>query len=240
MNTILIGIDDTDNKTSRGTGFLARQVLSECQQRGLKPVSVTRHQFFRHEDIPYTSHNSGACVTIAGEMSVEAVEFVFDYVAERSACGSDPGVCIAVDTEVTSEIIHFAQAATREIVTMDQAWRLAQDAGIALRGLGGSNLGIIGALGSAGLRAEGNEGRFIHLPGLRELNSCVSAETFVNIGIELQYKSNGRQPLPDDEYHTLGWVRPGLVNHKAVLWVEWSESENAWIPVDRKKSRPLE
>ncbi|KPK74876.1 MAG: hypothetical protein AMJ79_12975, partial [Phycisphaerae bacterium SM23_30] len=60
MATILIGIDDTDNAASRGTGFLARQLFRQCQNRQLRPLGVTRHQFLIDPRIPYTSHNSGA------------------------------------------------------------------------------------------------------------------------------------------------------------------------------------
>jgi hypothetical protein len=41
-------------------------------------------------------------------------------------------------------------------------------------------------------------------------------------------------------YKTLNWVRPRLVGGRPVWPVEWSEDEYAWIPVDRKRSRPLE
>jgi hypothetical protein len=240
MTTILIGIDDTDNPTSRGTGWLARQLYAECKNRGLQPFSVTRHQFLLDPAIPYTSHNSGACITVAADGGIEQTEFAFDFVAQRAAPGSDPGVCLACPDDVTDEIISFAQAATTEVVTMDQAINLARNASIPLRGLGGTNLGIIGALASVGLRTEGNQGRYIDLPGLRELPDRVQERDLTALGIELEYKLNGRQHLPDDSFETLGWVRPRLCAGKPVLLVEWSKENNAWIPVDRKKSRPLE
>ncbi len=53
----LIGIDDTDNLESRGTGFRARQLAQQLQQRGLARLrGVTRHQLFVSPEIPYTSH----------------------------------------------------------------------------------------------------------------------------------------------------------------------------------------
>ncbi|MHC4369889.1 MAG: hypothetical protein ACYSW8_19940, partial [Planctomycetota bacterium] len=60
MAIFLIGIDDTDNETSPGTGRLARQLLAECALRSLDPLGVTRHQFLVDPAIRYTSHNSGA------------------------------------------------------------------------------------------------------------------------------------------------------------------------------------
>lgn len=239
MTTILIGIDDTDNLTSRGTGHLARQLGSECRRRGIRVLAVTRHQFLLDRRIPYTSHNSGACVAVVSDEGVTAVEFAFDFVAERSAEGSDPGVCIAQCREVGSDVIAFGHAAASRIVEMDDAYRLASGGGLMLRGLGGTRLGVIGALGAVGLRAEGNEGRFIDLPGLRELPDRVAASDFEQLGIAIEYRYNDRCPSASDVYATFGWVRPRLRGGRAVLIVEWSDDHDAWIPVDRKKNKPV-
>ena len=240
MRTILIGIDDTDNPTSPGTGRLARNLCAELTKRGLKSLGVTRHQFLMDKAIPYTSHNSGACIAAASENGIETVDFVFDFIARTSAEGSDPGVCIAFSEEVSADMMDFGRAAQKEVLTIAQAFKLVRGKDAKLRGLGGNCLGVIGALASVGLRAEGNEGRFIDLSGLRELDSCVNLETYYGIGIEVQHKIDSRPPEPDDVYNTLDWVRPRLIDGRPVLIVEWSEQKNAWIPVDRKKSRPLE
>ena len=100
---ILIGLDDTDNATSPGTGNLARRLCGELVRRGMVSLGVTRHQFLVDEAIPYTSHNSGACVAVSSEDGLGSVEFAFDFVAEASASGSDPGVCIAFGDEVSVE-----------------------------------------------------------------------------------------------------------------------------------------
>jgi hypothetical protein len=240
MRTILIGIDDTDTPASPGTGRLARDLCAELTARGLKSLGVTRHQFLVDKAIPCTSHNSGACIAAASKNDTMIADFAFDFVARASAEGSDPGVCIAFSDEVSADIMDFGRAAQKEILTIEQSFRLVKDKAVKLRGLGGNCLGVIGALASVGLRAEGNEGRFIDLPGLRELNSCVNLETYYGIGIEVQHKIDSRPPELNDVYNTLDWVRPRLIDGKPVLIVEWSEQKNAWIPVDRKKSRPLE
>ena len=64
MPLILIGLDDTDNLTSPGTGQVARGLWSQCLARGHHPTTVTRHQFLVDPRIAYTTHNSGACVTL--------------------------------------------------------------------------------------------------------------------------------------------------------------------------------
>jgi len=240
MTTILIGLDDTDNETSRGTGHLARMLSRECERRGMRPLAVTRHQFLVDPRIPYTSHNSGACVAVASDNGATSATFAFDFVAERAADGSDPGVCVAEASAVEPDVTEFGRAATSRIVTMDDAFRVAQSCRVELRGLGGSHLGVIGALGSVGLRAGGNEGRFIDLPGLRELPARAALEDIRRLGIALDYGGVRREVSPNDPCDTLEWVRPRLVGGEPVLPLEWSEQRHAWIPVDRKRSRPLE
>ncbi|WP_041355139.1 hypothetical protein [Nitrosococcus halophilus] len=57
-----IGIDDTDNRESRGTGYRARTLGAQLEEKGLAILEgVTRHQLLVSPAIPYTSHNSAAC-----------------------------------------------------------------------------------------------------------------------------------------------------------------------------------
>jgi hypothetical protein len=240
MKTILIGLDDTDNLTSPGTGHLARNLCNELTKKGFRSLGVTRHQFLFDRAIPYTSHNSGACIAVESEDGIESVEFAFDFVASASAEGSDPGVCIAYSDDVGKKVSDFGQAAQKIILPIEDSFRIAKESGIKLYGLGGNCLGVIGALSSVGLRAEGNDGRFIDMPGLRGLPRCVNARIFEKIGIEIQHKIDYHQPHTADVYDTGDWARPSLINGKPVLLVEWSEKENVWIPVDRKKKKPSE
>jgi len=238
MNAILIGIDDTDNEDSRGTGHLARMLMAECVSRGMRAVSITRHQLLLDSRIPYTSHNSSACVAVEAA-EVSPAEFALDFVASRSAEGSDPGVCICPRDAVTDEMQRFGQRATQEVLEMHEALGLAQRLGVTLEPLGGTGLGVIGALSAVGLRAGGQDGRVIDMPGLRELPERVSAGDLRRLGIDLAHE--GSRPASDnDAYATLGWVRPRMIAGRAVLPTQWSEEHNAWIPVDRKRSRPLE
>jgi hypothetical protein len=234
MRTILIGIDDTDNLDSPGTGHIARKLCGVLVGMGFEARGVTRHQFLVDDAIPYTSHNSGACIGVAHSGGIEAVDFVFDYIADISADGSDPGVCIAYCDAVNGEITDFGKSAQKVVVKIEESFKIAKTGGVKLYGLGGNCQGVIGALGSVGLRAGGNDGRFIDMPGLRELPQQICKADLTNIGVEIEY-AGPRQPLDDDICDTLGWVRPGLKNGKAVLKVEWNENEYAWVPVDRKK-----
>lgn len=234
MTTFLIGLDDTDNQNSPGTGRLARMLSQECKRPGSTPLGVTRHQFLLDPAIPYTSHNSGACIALESENGLDLRDFVFDFVARKSAEDSDPGVCIADISKVPADVVKFANRATEQVVTMPEAFNLAKQASIVLHGLGGTCQGIIGALGSVGLRASGENGRFIDLTGLRELSGCVGIEAFDRIGIVIEHLSGKRSPGAKDHYETLDWIRPRLIGGKAVLPVQWSEEKDAWIPVDKK------
>jgi hypothetical protein len=231
--TILIGVDDTDNPASRGTGFLARALANECASRGMRPLGVSRHQFLVDDRIPYTSHNSGSCVALRAQ-GVESAAFAFEFVAARAADGSDPGVCIAQSGRIGPEIIAFGKAAAREVLETSDALRLGAGDSIRLKALGGTGQGVIGALASVGLREAGDDGRFIDLPGLRELPARVDAGELLRLGIRLAHSAADRAPAPSDAFDTLGWVRPRLIGGRPVLPVEWSDQNHAWIPVDRK------
>jgi hypothetical protein len=240
MATVLIGIDDTDNQTSPGTGQLARRLAAELERRGAKPLGITRHQFLLDERIAYTTHNSGACVAVEWNGAVEELGFAAGLIGEWSAEGSDPGICIAAMEDVPAEVMRWGWSATREVLTRERALALAEGNGMFLRALGGSGDGVIGALGSVGLRADGNEGRYLDLPGLRGLAEFVQIGELKALGIQVDHGAAVGAGAGDARYKTQNWVRPRLVRGRPVWPVEWSEDEHAWIGIDRKKSRPLE
>jgi hypothetical protein len=235
MAELLIGIDDTDNPTSIGTGHLARRLSAELQQTGAGELGVTRHQFLIDEAIPYTSHNSGACIGVAVDDVIEAARCAVDFVACNAAQGSDPGICVALKDDVGDNVMEFAACAQTEILKIEEAFAQVDQIGVKLRGLGGNCLGVIGALCSVGLRAQGGDGRFIDLPGLRRLPRRLSLIGYEAIGVSVEHRINGREPAADDTYDTMDWARPRLIKGKPVLIVQWSEQVDAWIPVDRKK-----
>src|SRR5512140_2041013 len=90
-----IGVDDTDNVKTRGTGLLVRRLALWLQlDRLAEPHSITRHQLLVDPRIPYTSHNSTACLSIDTE-NVEAVwETARDLLVLEGAAGADVGLCV--------------------------------------------------------------------------------------------------------------------------------------------------
>jgi len=239
MALYFIGIDDTDIETSPGTGQLARRLVVEAVSRGATHRGITRHQFLVDPQIPYTRRNRGVCIAIEWPESIRELEFAIDLIAEWSADGSDPGICIATAGSVPRQIIDYGRRATREVLKMQDAIALAAMARITLRPLGGTGQGIIGALSCVGLRASGDDGRFVDLPGLRDLGAHVSIDDLSRIGIEVQHEMTPGARA-DAGIETLGWVRPRLIGGRPVLPVSWSSEHDAWIPLDQKRTRALE
>jgi len=235
----LIGLDDTDVPDSRGTGRLARMVADGLEARGIAGRGVTRHQLWVHPSVPYTSHNSSACVAVDGPVDGAVVDWVCGFVLEQSPQGADPGVCVAPLDAVGASVVDFARRAQRELVRRQDAARLAQESGCQLFGLAGTRDGMIGALAAIGLRADGSDGRFIGLGGIRELADRVKVADLLAAGIDAVRSTGDGIPEPDDWVETLGWTRPRLLGGRAVLLVQRSHEDGVeWIVADRgKRSR---
>lgn len=220
----LIAIDDTDNLESRGTGFRARQLGARLAEAGIGTVrGITRHQLFVHPSIPYTSHNSSACLDVdVGETQLDAARvFCREYLAAESAPGSDAGLCIALYDAVTDEMMEFGRSAKERVLVREQAHELADRHGAHLEGVTGERIGVIGALAAVGLRRAGSDGRFIWLEGVRELQgSCTAGKLLATTGIDSVESIDGR-PVPANALVCVDpWPRPVLLNGRAVLLTE--------------------
>ena len=100
---IYLSIDDTDNLDSPGSGHLAELMANTLQHHGLTSqcLNITRHQLLVHESIPYTSHNSSMCfpAVIDEDNLLNVIQFAKEFLKNSSAPGSDPGLCVAVESE---------------------------------------------------------------------------------------------------------------------------------------------
>lgn len=220
----LIAIDDTDNLESRGTGFRARQLGLRLAEAGFGRLrGVTRHQLYVHPSIPYTSHNSSACldVEVRDDRLADARDFCRAYLAAESADGSDAGLCMAEFDSITEEVVEFGRSAKERVLTREQAHELAGLHRIHLEGVTGDRMGVIGALAGVGLRRGGQDGRFIWLEGVRELSgSATTSELLATTGIDSVETTDGR-PLPADASIVVDpWPRPVLRDGRAVLLTE--------------------
>ena len=226
----LIGIDDTDNLESRGTGFRARCLGAELGEAGLARVDgVSRHQLLVHPDIPYTSHNSALCLDahVPDGRIDEVRAFCRDFLLRESAEGSDAGLCIAAYDSLNGTVQAFGVRAKQEVLVRTDAEDVARDAGVFLVGLTGDHGGMIGALASVGLRRSGTDGRFVWLEGVRELSGVAPASDLIeNTGIDAIEDREGRAVSPGDSICVDPWPRAVLIQGRAVLLVQRPEKKN--------------
>ena len=240
----LIAIDDTDNLESRGTGFRARQLGARLREDGLGRVrGITRHQLYVHPSIPYTSHNSSACldVDLAAAGLEAARDYCREFLAAESAPGSDAGLCLARYDDVADPVVAFGREAKQQVLTREQAHALAAEHGLHLEGVTGERIGVIGALAAVGLRRGGHDGRFIWLEGVRELTGTARAGALLaETGIDSVETIDG-EPLPAEaEVVVDPWPRPVLLNGRAVLLAEQYGSEhgsNGWRILSKEAIR---
>jgi hypothetical protein len=227
----LIGIDDTDNLESRGTGFRARHLAEQLQRQGIARLhSVTRHQLFVSPEIPYTSHNSSACLALdfAPSDYVRVRDFCRDYLARESASGSDAGLCIAEEAKVHTTVTTFGQRAKREVLQIADSHALAAAEAIYLEGLTGTRQGVIGALSAVGLHRSRDDGRFLWMRGVRDLQpgTYLLRDLKAQTDIERFETIAGVEILADDASITFSeWARPVFRRGFAVLLLEQENLE---------------
>lgn len=237
---LLLGIDDTDVIGQKpGTGRLARDLGAYLQRQGLAQlVGVVRHQLLVDPRIPYTSHNSPAClmVTAAASAAQEIFDVAGGYIVTRCAPASDPGLCVVEHDKVEAQVVHFGQRASSEVVSKLEATTVASGQDLILQELGGTGDGIIGALAAVGLTAAGNAGRFLEWRGgLRDLGERVAAAELRRRGIEILCIARDGEVVPSNAMITTGdWVRPRLLLGRPVLLVERTDGE--WRCFDRKST----
>lgn len=220
---VFVGFDDTDIPGSAiGTGKLARWygplIPSACTIRG-----VIRQQLLVDPAIPYTSHNSSACVIIeCPDISfVEKLKSAATaHIEAMSLPGSDPGLCLAAEDDPALPALQsFGLLCTAKIVSQQDARHAAGRAH--LSGHGGTNDGIIGAAAAVGLTAGGWSGRFIEYGDLRAFSDKIAVSELLQKGIRVvSLDRDASWPRPEDRVDTKGWLRPRLWGHEAVLPVQ--------------------
>ena len=178
---LLLGIDDTDNDTTRGTGHRARRLGHAIQENGLGEFrAVTRHQLLIDSRIDYTSRNSSACLVL--DTTEDPVPSLIDLARSEleAHCAPDPkvGICLAEPSAVDAAIQDFSQSAKRKVLSIDAAQAQSQQQKIHLERVKGSGAGVIGALAAVGLYASGNDGRYVWLPKLRDLDGSYTVAEF--------------------------------------------------------------
>jgi len=230
---IYLSIDDTDNLDSPGSGQLAEVLAGELQQEGLtlKCSNISRHQLFFNEAIPYTSHNSSMCFSAnTGDDKLnDIIGFARQFLRRASAPGSDPGLCVAVESKFLDReaLTAFGLKAKKTVLSKHEAYSLASKTGVHLSEHGGSGDGIIGALAGTGLRLQGNDGRFRGWLDLGERGTITSPKSLcMHSFVDAVVDDNGRA-LSDETPVFLAdsKIKTILCNHHQVVPVTAASSE---------------
>lgn len=234
----LIGVDDTDSLGTRGTGHRVRELADWLSSSHIaEPLGITRHQLLVDPRIPYTSHNSSACLVVdaANENSVWRASHQFLLLT--CASGSDVGLCLAQWESIDEDVMIFGQRAKVEVLIMSEAYETASISGIRCEELTGTGAGVIGALAGIGLHRAGNDGRFLWLPGLRELRGTYPVkEIILKSHIDRVCTLDEDELSPDTRVDVGEWVRPILKNGQSILYIEEKNNEWCVIAKDRIKS----
>lgn len=220
---VYIGFDDTDVLNADfGTGKLARR-YERLIPAGCTVWGVVRQQLLVDPAIPYTSHNSSACVVVdcPDPSCVEALKSAaVAHIEAASLTGSDPGLCLVGEGDPALPVLEsFGLLCTARVVSQRDAMRAVGSAH--LSGHGGTNDGIIGAAAAVGLTASGWSGRFIEYADLRAFPARVAVSALMQKGIRVvSLDRDACCPHPEDRVDSKGWLRPRLWGHEAVLPVK--------------------
>lgn len=241
---VLLGIDDTDDVNSRGTGFQARRLGEALDAAGLAELrSITRHQLPKHPRINYTSQNSSTCLMLttgAGSLQ-ELRQVVLADLLQHSAPEANPGLAMLEGSEAAPGVLGFAREAKHAVMTLDSAMEAAGRGGVHAQRVGGSGAGLIGALAAIGLRSGGNDGRFIWLPKMRDLSGVHRVADLSSV-LKVEIQSPGGEPVPHSaELELSDWIRPILRAGRAILLAEPEDPNepNHWRLVEKPRVKAL-
>jgi tRNA(Ile2) C34 agmatinyltransferase TiaS len=222
-----IGLDDTDNLESRGTGHLARQIAAELAA-DYPVLGVTRHQLLVDPRVPCTKNNSSAALALDLNGDVDPrllLERVRDTMLADFQPGSDPGLCVA--RVVPHAVTEFGHRAQRELVTPGEAQALATACDLHLVALGGDGSGVIGALAAVGLAATGHDGRYVLVGRSRELAGLQPVSALLAAGIAAVQTVDGT--TVQDGLVQTDKLRPARRGGRPVAVVEWTG--DYWLPL---------
>ena len=239
MLKVFFGFDDTDTRDSLyGTGKLVRWFQNELPG-ACRCLGVVRQQLLVSDAIPYTSHNSSACLIAEvpeADLLPEMIDRAANHLRHFAMDGSDPGLCVAAETDASlASLVEFGHFCARAVATQKQA--LAAAGKVHLSGHGGTNDGIIGAAAAVGLTVSGWSGRYIEFGDLRSLPDEVSASELNRMGIQVvSLERDAALPAPEDRIVTNGWLRPRLLGSSPVLFVNPLE-KGRWQNIYRKRRK---
>lgn len=156
------------------------------------------------------------------------------FLLEHFHVGANPGVCVCRADRVPEPLVGLARRAQQEVLSL--AAFDAAIAGMTALGVwsgGPTGQGRIGACAGVALRSTGEDGRFIGLAGIRDLDGALPvADILARSGVEAVETEAGRRLADDEVVHTGGWVRPGLRGGRIVFVVR--EQDGRLVPSERR------
>ena len=220
--TIYVGIDNTSNNESVGTAKFARRVANKISDK--YPVyAVSRHQFYVHPKIKYSTHNFGAVIHLDcdEEKCVNDVFLIIKGIMEDEFnTESNPGLAVAHEKHISPAVINYGQDAKKSILTQKRAEDLAIHSNIKLEGFGKTKNGIIGAIASIGLAATKNDGRFLQIGNIRTIKEPQPVKNFIKAGIEKIFTLDGRRIKNGTIFNDNNKpVKPSPINGEVILFV---------------------
>ena len=220
--TIYVGIDNTSNNESVGTAKFARRVAKKISDK--YPVyAVSRHQFYVHPKIKYSTYNFGAVIHLDcdDEKFVDDIFFKIKKIMESEFnIESNPGLAVAHENQISPAIINYGQDAKKSILTQQRALDLAINSNIKLEGFGKTENGVIGAIASIGLAATKNDGRFLQIGHIRTIKEPQPVENFIKAGVEKIFTLDGLRITKGIIFNDNDKpVKPSPINGEVILFV---------------------
>jgi len=227
---IYVGIDDTDVQGSVGTKQLARVLAAQLADR-YRCRLILRHQLLQDPRVPCTTKNSSVSLQLE-PLNGSSHESLFGEIREFLRAhwveGSDPGLCLT--ESVPEEVTSFARRCQRELVAQGEARRLAEQHGIPLEGLGGTEDGVIGALAAVGLAVDGSDGRVLQIGQWPDdLAGMQEVETLRGRGVEVRCLDSGAE-VTEGTVDVGKHLRPNYRQERVVLFVQSAAAEGGSAP----------
>ncbi len=188
-----------------------------------------------HPDIPYTSHNSCAVIHVQATGN-EAADRIF-AIAEQVMIadfivGSDPGLAVAPSEQIAPAMIAFGKDAKCMVLTQEKARALAKNLNVRLKGLGGTEGGVIGSMAGLGLAVNLNDGRYLQRGKIRDMIGPCTVEALLAAGVEEVCTLDGKivttgTVMIDDKKSP----KACPINGRTILFVE--DKDGVLVPVKR-------
>lgn len=224
-NRILIGIDDTDTKNSKGTGFISRELARQIESNNLgKVINITRHQLFISDKIQYTNRNNSACIELVSNQKEELISFCHKMILSSTLNECGPVLVFADLKSVSKEIIEFGFKAKKTLVSFSEASILIENSKLIVDVVRESKNGMIGALAAIGLRASGNDGRVVWVKGheIKDLaGTYMVGEVYCKTNVDIIKTTSGyKVPISASLNFENNRIKPVLIDNAITYLVE--------------------